>query len=64
MVDHELVTAAGLERRNILKRATAYKMAQKGQIPYFVVGTKGRGVRFDVEEVLAALRRPVPAGKQ
>lgn len=58
-VQCELVTAAGLEDRGILPRATAYKMARAGQIPAYAIGAKGRGVRFRIEEVLAALRRPM-----
>lgn len=55
----ELVSAGILEQRGILPKGTAYKMAKAGQLPCYVVGTKGRGLRFRVEEVLAALRRPV-----
>ena len=53
-----LVTAGGLEQRQILKKGTAYRMAKEGQIPSYLVGRKGRGIRFRVDEVLAALRRP------
>ena len=60
----ELVSAGALEQRGILPRGTAYKMAKEGQIPSYSVGAKGRGVRFRVEEVLAALRRPVRVGVQ
>jgi excisionase family DNA binding protein len=60
----ELVTAAGLEDRGILPKTTAYKMARAGHIPSYAIGTKGRGVRFRVEEVLAALRRPAKAEVQ
>lgn len=54
----ELVTAAVLEQRGILRKSTAYKMAQAKLLVTYKVGAKGRGVRFRVEEVLAALRRP------
>ena len=54
----ELVSAGTLEQRGILPKGTAYRMAAAGQIPSYSVGTKGRGVRFRVPEVLAALRRP------
>jgi excisionase family DNA binding protein len=53
----ELVPAVTLEERGILPKGTAYRMAKGGQIPSYAVGAKGRGVRFRVEEVLAALRR-------
>jgi hypothetical protein len=62
--NRSLVSAAALEQRGILRRGTAYRMAKAGQIPCYSVGTKGRGVRFRVEEVLAALRRPVQIGGQ
>lgn len=53
-----LVKASDLERLKILPRGTVYRMAKTGQIPSYGVGAKCRGVRFRVEEVLAALRRP------
>ena len=58
MQDEELVTAAELQRRGILKAGVAYLMARAGVIPCYAVGIKKRGVRFLVPEVLAALRRP------
>lgn len=61
-VQSELVTAAALEGRGILPKGTAYKMAKAGQLPSYAVGTRGRGVRFRVEEVLEALRRPLTGG--
>ncbi|MEP6890027.1 MAG: helix-turn-helix domain-containing protein [Nitrospirota bacterium] len=54
----DLVTASVLEERGILKKGTAYRMAKGGQIPSYLVGPKGRGIRFRADEVLAALRRP------
>lgn len=53
-----LVSAVALEQRGILPKGTAYRMAKAGQIPSYTVGAKGRGVRFRIDEVLAALRRP------
>ncbi|MDI3462769.1 MAG: hypothetical protein OJF50_001590 [Nitrospira sp.] len=58
-----LVSASQLERLNILPKGTAYRMAKIGLIPSYAIGQKGRGVRFRVDEVLAALRRPVVAEK-
>lgn len=55
-----LVSASELQRLNILPKGTAYRMARSGQIPCYSVGTEGRGVRFRVDEVLVALRRPMP----
>ena len=63
MTEQGLITAAGLEQRNILKKGTAYRMAKEGQIPSYLVGPKGRGIRFRVDEVLTALRRPAPEVK-
>jgi hypothetical protein len=54
----ELVSAMELERSGVLQRQTAYRMARAGQIPCYAVGAKGRGIRFRIEEVLEALRRP------
>jgi hypothetical protein len=54
----ELVSAAELEKRGILPKGTAYRMAKAGLIPSYAVGIKKGGKRFRVEEVLAALRRP------
>lgn len=54
----ELVTAGVLEARGIMSKGTAYRMAREGLVPCYAVGTKGRGIRFRVDEVLAALRRP------
>lgn len=58
MVQPELVTAAVLEERGILKRGTAYRMVKAGKIPHYVVGMRTRGIRFKIDEVLATLRRP------
>ncbi|HWF59544.1 MAG TPA: hypothetical protein VN666_04450 [Nitrospira sp.] len=59
----ELVTATVLEQRGILRKSTAYKMAAQGKLPHYVVGCHDRGVRFRIEEVLAALRRPAVSEK-
>ena len=53
-----LVTAKDLEKLGILPKGTAWKMAAGGTLPHYVVGCRGRGIRFKVDEVLAALRRP------
>lgn len=54
----ELVTAEDLERIGVLRKGTAYRMAADGQLPYYSIGCRRRGIRFRVDEVLAALRRP------
>ncbi len=59
----ELVTAAVLEQRGILRKGTAFKMAKAGLLISYRCGVKGRGVRFRVDEVLAALRRPLASEK-
>ncbi len=58
MIEQRLVTAAELEQLGILKKGTAYKMSAAGLVPSYLCGKKGGGVRFRVDEVLAALRRP------
>ncbi len=54
----QLVTAKELEARGILKKSTAYRMVSAGRLVHYVVGSSGGGIRFLVDEVLAALRRP------
>ena len=56
-----LETAADLERAEILKKGSAYKLAKLGIIPSYLVGPKRTGVRFRRSEVLGALRRPAQA---
>ena len=34
-----------------------YRMAREGLVPSYRVGSRQRGVRFDLDEVRAALRR-------
>jgi hypothetical protein len=58
MNSDQLVTAQELETRGVMKRGTAYRMAEAGKLPHYVIGCRGRGIRFRVDEVLAALRRP------
>ncbi len=53
-----LLTARQLEARGVMKRGTAYRMAEAGKLPHYVIGNSGRGIRFREAEVLAALRRP------
>lgn len=54
----QLVTAQELEARGVMKKGTAYRMASKSQLPHYRLGCAGGGIRFRVDEVLAALRRP------
>lgn len=62
MVQPELVTAAVLEERGILKRGTAYRMAKRGLIPFSKVGAHRGGIRFSPIAVLEALRQPAQTG--
>lgn len=58
MNSEQLVTAQELEARGIIKKGTAYKMVKAGKLIHYKVGCVGGGIRFRVDEVLAALRRP------
>ena len=58
MNSDQLVTAQELEARGIIKKGTAYRMAAAGKLIHYAVGCHGGGIRFRVDEVLAALRRP------
>lgn len=52
-----LVSAQELERKGILPKWSAYRLARMGLIPCFTVGVKRRGVRFRVSEVVESLRK-------
>jgi len=58
MNDDQLVTAQELEARGVMKKGTAYRMAAAGKLIHYKIGCAGGGIRFRVDEVLAALRRP------
>jgi hypothetical protein len=58
MDSEQLVTAQELEKRGVMKKGTAYRMAAASQLPHYKIGCARGGIRFRVEEVLAALRRP------
>ena len=64
MNSDQLVTARELESRGVMKRGTAYRMAEAKKIPHYIIGCRGRGIRFRVDEVLAALRRPAQGQTQ
>lgn len=57
--DNRLVTAQDLERIGVMRKGTAYRMAADGKLPHYLVGCRSRGIRFRVNEVLEALKRPV-----
>lgn len=60
MEGQKLVKATVVSQALGIAQSTIYRMAQQGKIPSYIVGTNG--VRFDIEEVREALRRPIPCG--
>jgi predicted DNA-binding transcriptional regulator AlpA len=40
-----------------MSKAAVYKMCRVGKLPAYSAGAKGRGLRFDIQECRAALRR-------
>lgn len=52
------LTATELAERLGMGKGSVYKLAKAGKIPSYAVGPKLTGLRFDLEEVLAVLRRP------
>lgn len=62
MTNKRLVKASILEADYGIPRGSVYKLARNGLIPCYKVGPKLSGVRFVVEEVLEALRRPSGEG--
>ena len=61
--DSRLVTAQDLEKIGVMRKGTAYRMTADGKLPHYLVGCRGRGIRFKIDEVLAALRRPADSEK-
>lgn len=59
MNDHHLVSATTASHHLDITKGCLYRMARAGIIPRYRVGVKGRGVRFDVEEVKNILRRDI-----
>ena len=59
MTGKKLVTAATQEWECEIPRGSAYRMAERGVIPAYMTGPKQSGIRFQIDEVLDALRRPV-----
>lgn len=55
----QLVTAGPIAEATHQARSTVYRLARDGKIPSYRAGLLGRGVRFDLVEVLEALRREV-----
>lgn len=63
MSQNVLVNAEELARQLGQAKSSIYRLASRGVIPAYSAGPHLRGLRFDVEEVKAALRRPVIAEK-
>jgi excisionase family DNA binding protein len=57
--DEVLLTAAAIGERLGLSKHSVYKMAAAGKIPTYACGAKLSARRFDLAEVLAALKVPV-----
>ena len=53
-----LVDATTLAEKLGQAKSSVYRLAKDGRIPAYQAGPKLSGLRFDVDEVLAALRRP------
>lgn len=53
--EETLHKAAGIARRLNCAKSTIYKLAKEGLIPVVRIGKTG--VRFDIDEVLKALKR-------
>ena len=52
-----LVKARVVGARLGMATSQVYRLARSGRSPSYVVGAKGSGIRFDLTEVKAALRR-------
>jgi hypothetical protein len=57
----KLMTARQMFEAHGIPPGMAYRLAKAGIIPSYKMGVKGRGIRFNPEEVLQALRRPAKA---
>lgn len=57
MESESLVDAGTLARKLGQATSSIYRLAKSGAIPSFKAGPRGRGVRFDLNEVRQALRR-------
>ena len=57
MIEHCLVNADRCSRALGITTGCLYRMAREGLVPSYRVGAQQRGVRFDLDEVRAALRQ-------
>jgi len=53
-----LIDAAELARRLGQAKSSIYRLHKRGLIPAYAAGQNLHGLRFDLNEVKAALRRP------
>jgi predicted DNA-binding transcriptional regulator AlpA len=58
MEGESLLDARTLAKRLGQATSSIYRLSKSGAIPSFKAGPRGRGVRFDLQEVKDALRRP------
>lgn len=58
MSESPLVKADEAAKALGVSKSSLFRMASQNVVPSYKVGVRGRGVRFCIEEVLAALRRP------
>lgn len=59
MSNPHLLTAAEVAEQLCMSTGSVYRLAASGAIPSYAVGPKLRGRRFDLDEVRAALHRPM-----
>lgn len=57
MESDSLVDARTLAKKLGQATSSIYRLSRSGAIPSFKAGPRGRGVRFDLNEVRQALRR-------
>lgn len=59
MAENVLVDATELARQLGQAKSSIYRLHKRGVIGAYAAGPNLRGLRFDIEEVKAVLRRPV-----
>jgi excisionase family DNA binding protein len=58
-----LVDASTVAEKLGQARSSIYRLARAGRIPSYAAGPRRTGLRFSVEEVMAALRRPMASSE-
>jgi len=56
---HALVDAAELAKHLGQAKSSIYRLHKRGLIPAYAAGPNLHGLRFDLDEVKEALRRPI-----